>query len=296
MALIFRSQQSTPLTADDYDNNLLTLLELAQDRSGHTGTQLASTISDLETAVGALPVISGPGGILAKLALLDGLDSVVDIGLVVDNIHPPLTANSGQLDSISVGVNQVLTIQEANSETTGLLTSQDWQDFQSRVTTGLNFSTPDTLSIYESKQGTTLRFRPVKAGSNMSLTIEDNAIVFNNTLIEKNTAIFKKLGLTYLNIGSLILLQEFTRPGYIKSITFIVSQAFDINTGVQIYNTSDTLLDELQFTSSINSIYEIQTYYPTNNADRIKVLLTTSGAPTTGTVDVVLEYIELAEE
>lgn len=47
MTIHYRKNQSTPLTCDQLDSNFDTI----RDRSNHTGTQLASTISDLESTV-----------------------------------------------------------------------------------------------------------------------------------------------------------------------------------------------------------------------------------------------------
>jgi hypothetical protein len=185
MAIVYRNVKGAPLSADEYDRNIDEIIALTTNRANHVGTQPASTISDLASAVENLDIISGSSGLKTKLDLLTNLTAPVDMGALVSNSHSPVTINTAHANGLFIN-QQELGLTLASATTNGALSSRDWNIFNNKISGATNLGTsPGKQDIYAGQVGTTLRYKSLVGGNGIVLT--SNATEINISLADNIT-------------------------------------------------------------------------------------------------------------
>jgi len=176
MAIVYRNAKGSPLTADEYDQNINEIIALATNRANHVGTQPASTISDFASAVENLDIISGSSGLKTKLDLLTNITAPVDIGALVSNSHSPVTINAASANGLFIN-QQEIGLKLASATTTGALSSHDWNVFNNKISGATSLGTsPNKQDVYAGQVGTILRYKSLVAGDGIVLTSNANEI------------------------------------------------------------------------------------------------------------------------
>jgi len=176
MAIVYRNTKGSPLSADEYDQNINEIIALTTNRTNHVGTQPASTISDFASAVESLDLISGSSGLKTKLDLLTNITAPVDIGALVNNSHSPVTINTAHSNGLFID-QQEIGLRLASATTTGALSSRDWNLFNNKISSATNLGTSvGKQDIYAGQVGTTLRYKSLVAGNGIVLASNANEI------------------------------------------------------------------------------------------------------------------------
>jgi len=182
MAIVYRNAKGSPLSADEYDQNIDEIIALTTNRANHVGTQPASTISDFASAVESLDLISGSSGLKTKLDLLTNFTTPVDIGALVNNSHSPVTISATNANGLFIN-QQELGLTLASATTNGALSSRDWNIFNNKISGATNLGTSaGKQDIYAGQVGTTLRYKSL-VGSN-GIVLTSNATEINISLAE----------------------------------------------------------------------------------------------------------------
>ena len=119
-----------------------------RDRSTHTGTQLASTISDFTTAVQSITIDAAKidGGIVsnAEFATLDGINTATTIQQQINEKQDTITGAASSVVSIDLTPSRVVTSDSSGKLTNSLVTTTTlgYLDATSSIQTQLNEKEP----------------------------------------------------------------------------------------------------------------------------------------------------------
>jgi len=176
MAIVYRNAKGLPLSADEYDQNIDEIIALTTNRANHSGTQLASTISDFASAVQNLDLISGSLGLKTRLDLLTNFTTPVDIGALVNSSHSPVTISTVNSNGLFI-TQQELGLTLASSIANGALSSNDWNLFNNKISSATSLGTSaGKQDIYAGQVGTTLRYKSLVGSNGIVLTANSSEV------------------------------------------------------------------------------------------------------------------------
>lgn len=244
MAIVYRNVKGSPLSADEYDQNINEVIALSTNRANHTGFQLSNTISDFATAVENLPLITGPSGLKTKLDLLTNFTTPVDIGALVNLSHPPLTINGPNSNGLSIN-QQELSLSLASSVANGALSSTDWNIFNNKISSASSLGTsPNRQDIYAGQVGTSLRFKSLTASNGLTLTSNSNEINISLTDNITNSIRVRRYAILASSmVGSTTVLDTLPPNSNVLFFRTKVDTPFNEPADIAIKYGSDTVID-----------------------------------------------------
>jgi hypothetical protein len=120
----------------------------------------------------------------------------------------------------------VMSIATAGSSSNGALTSTDWSTFNGKVTTGSSLGTG--TAVFKQKNGTTLEFKSLLAGTNLSISSDATSITIDSTATvytdaDARAALSGNSPISYNNSNGVISIarSNTTTDGYLAGTDFV---------------------------------------------------------------------------